>query len=133
MRILSAVLIAVCCGAGSAAAQQPSAATAAPLDSPESLERIRVGLANPQQPLVIDGSSLLTTTDEPKTYHLGMLTFLTPETRGEAVSVGVPIGEIVMKVPHAISAARHRHAEKAAQDAKLKSERSTTFFRSQPK
>src|SRR5579863_517051 len=92
MRILGAMLIVVCCGAGPAAAQEPSAATAAPLDSPESLERIRVALGSPQQPLVIDGSSLFAT-DEPKTYHLGILTFLTPETRGEAVSVGVPIGE----------------------------------------
>jgi hypothetical protein len=131
MRILSAMLITVSCGAGSAAAQQPSAA-AAPTDSSDSadnLSRIRTALEAPP-PLVIDGTTLFTT-DEPKTYHLGMLTFLTPEARGEAVSVGVPIGELVMKVPHAVSAARRRHAEKAAKEEVARA--LDDFFRAQQK
>jgi hypothetical protein len=112
VRVLCTAFVVFLGAAGTAHAQDPAPPQddhAAPVYA---LERIRVALENPQ-PLVVDGSSLFTS-DDPKTYHLGVLTFLTPDTRGEAVSVGVPIGELVMRAARSVTAVHHRHAEQAA-------------------
>lgn len=43
-----------------------------------------------------------------------ILTFHTPETQGEMVRVGVPVGELVMRAVRAIRAKQHRRAEEKA-------------------
>jgi hypothetical protein len=90
-------------------AQQP------PSDSPdaEHLQRIRVALT---QPLVTTGAPSLFDGTAPVERHLGFLTFLPPDTRGEFIRVGVPIGAIVSRTTHALAAAQRHRAEKAAHD-----------------
>jgi hypothetical protein len=50
----------------------------------------------------------------PAERRFGILTVVPPDTRGEFVSVRVPIGALVTGVAKSIASAQHRRAEKAA-------------------
>jgi hypothetical protein len=66
-------------------------------------------------------SPLLTTPNLPSWIALtpttfGIFTFATPETRGEFVSIGVPVGDLTMRAARAIGGFERRRAERAARE-----------------
>src|SRR5687767_11758678 len=72
--------------------------------------RIRHALAaTQQQPAVLFVPRL-------NEWRLGFLTLVPPGRPGEIVRVRVPIGELVMRGPHALARAKRRHAERAARE-----------------
>ena len=87
-------------------AQQPS--------SLSSVERVRLALERAQQPRLTTPTFPLWTTPAPK--RLGMFTLLSPQTNGEVIRVGIPVGNFVMRAKHAISGAHHRRAERKARE-----------------
>jgi hypothetical protein len=81
--------------------------------SSTSLERVRVALQQRESSPLIVGPMIPLSPDE---WRFGILTFLTPDTRGEFVRVRVPIGAPVGGVAHSIAATRHHGAEKTARE-----------------
>ena len=104
---LLVVIMALSGGVISVRAQQsePSAA---------SLKRIRDELQNPQH--LISSDVPLIGPSKPDDVQLGILTLVPPETRGQFVSIRVPVGAFVSGAVHSIAAAQHRRAENAARD-----------------
>ncbi len=85
---------------------------AAPSSS-ASQERIRVALQQrPPSPLIVGPMVPI----PPDGRRFGILTFLPPDTRGQFVRVGVPIGALGSGVAHSMAATQHRHAERAARE-----------------
>jgi hypothetical protein len=82
------------------------------------MDRVRAALQRPQ-PITLNGAWILAgiKSDE---VQWGILTFVTPTTPGEFVSVRVPVGELVSHATHSIAAAHHRRAENAAHAEVLK-------------
>ena len=74
-----------------------------------SVERVSVALQR-QSPL---GSSAFTWT-EPPSRKLGIFTLVPPGGPGEMVRLRLPIGELVSKAAHSISAANQRRRETSA-------------------
>jgi hypothetical protein len=105
--VLTLVLVAVTSVA--ARAQDPAPEQAAPFTP--SQERIRAAL---QQQAWISASQNLFAPAPSHDFHLGPLTFVSPDTRGQFVAVKVPIGELAMSTVHSVAAARQRRAERAA-------------------
>ena len=87
-----------------AAAQQPAA--------PVSLDAIRSGLQRSTPPFVISGAARPTDVHPTR---LGVLTLIPPDTDGEMVRVAIPVGELTMRAVRAVTNARHRRAERAAE------------------
>ncbi len=54
---------------------------------------------------------------EPGPRRFGLFTLLPPDTRGEAIKVMIPVGEIAARAAHALSNARYRRAERKAREA----------------
>ena len=48
--------------------------------------------------------------------RMGMFTFVPPETDGEFIRVGIPVGELVSRAARAVSNANHRRAERKADE-----------------
>lgn len=107
MRVFAGALAIAFSLAVSAIAQQS--------DPPVSVERMRVALQQPR--LVIRDVPPLVS---PSATRLGILTFLSPDTNGEMVKVGVPVGELISRTAHAISTARRRRAERKAHEEVLR-------------
>jgi hypothetical protein len=83
-------------------------------NSSASVERVRRALESSQKPnLTI---SILPPWTAPAPTRLGILTLVPPETNGQIVSVGVPVGELVMRAVHTVSAWQHRRAERKAHE-----------------
>jgi hypothetical protein len=80
-----------------------------------SVERIRVALQSPQQPINSDGVPFFVPR-KPDEFRLGVLTFVPPDTSGQFVSIKVPVGALASRAAHSIAAAQHRRAENAARD-----------------
>jgi len=120
VRTLPAVIMALVVGALSVAAQQPSVGAQQPSEPPPSvsLDRVRAALQRPQ-PITLNGVSILAGT-KPDEVQWGILTFVTPTTPGQFVSVRVPVGELVSHAAHSVVAAHHRRAENAAHAEVLK-------------
>jgi hypothetical protein len=78
-----------------------------------SVERIRVALQSPAQPIDSDGVPLFAPS-KPDEFRLGAATFLQPATPGQFVSIRVPVGALASRAAHSIAAAQHRRAENAA-------------------
>jgi hypothetical protein len=97
------VLVAAILSAWSALATAQSTDPA----SPSSVERVRAALLS-TPPIVIPS--------EPEERHLGVLTFVPPDTPGEIVRVRVPIGALAANAAHSIAAANHRREERAAKE-----------------
>ena len=93
----------------SAGAQQPN-----PPNTPVSVESARIALQKSQQP------SLWVPTVPPwiapGPMRWGILTFTPPDTNGEMVKIGIPVGKLVSSAAQAISNAHNRRAERKAQD-----------------
>lgn len=125
VRTLLVVITALVAGVLSVRAQQSEPSSA-------SVERILAVLQRPQllPPIASDGVPLLAPS-KPDVFRLGVLTFLPPDTPGEFVSIGVPVGALVMRAAHSIAAAQHRHAENVARDEVAKA--LAEFRRAQPK
>src|SRR5262245_61583248 len=105
-RTLLAAIAVFACGVASVTAQQPEG------DKPQTLasvERIRAAL-QAQQPITGDDASLFAPT-KPNDFRLGVLTFVPPDIAGQFVSLRVPIGDLVSRAAHSVSAAQHRRAE----------------------
>jgi hypothetical protein len=96
--------------AASAEAQRP--------DPPASLESLRVALQKSQQPSIVIPA--VPPWVVPRPTHLGILTFVPPDTNGEMVRVVVPVGALVSKAAHAISNARRGRAERKADEKVLR-------------
>ena len=101
---LGCSLIAAVVLVGPAAAQQPAASL--------SLDAIRSGLQRSTPPLIIRG---VAPPAEVRRTRLGVLTLIPPDTNGEMVNVAIPVGELTMRAIHAVTSARHRRAEHAAE------------------
>jgi hypothetical protein len=105
-----------------ALAQQPAGAPKpADVDPGQSADR---GPAPTTRKPALDASLLspmLTTPNLPSWIALtpttfGIFTFATPETRGEFVSVTVPVGDLTMRAAHAVGGVARRRAERAAHE-----------------
>jgi hypothetical protein len=106
---LSAAIAVFVCGVASVKAQQSGG------DQPyvpASVERVRAAL-QAQPHLTFEGASLLGPT-KPNDVRVGVLTFVPPDMVGQLVAVRVPVGDLVSRAAHAVSAAQHRRAENAA-------------------
>jgi hypothetical protein len=112
-RAIVAVLVTGVIGASAHGQQQSDA------KDDESLNKIREAISRPA--LVITGGPSLfepdTTRDQ---WHVGVLTFLPPDTAGEFLRVQVPIGALVMKPVRAIRKAQHDRAERSAHEEVLR-------------
>jgi hypothetical protein len=108
VRTLLVVVIALVGGVAAVGAQESEPSSA-------SLARIRAALQSPQQPITSDGVPVFSP-GKPDEFRLGTLTFLPPDTPGQAVSVRVPVGALVSRAAHALAAAQHRRAENAARN-----------------
>jgi hypothetical protein len=86
-------------------------------DSSVSFEAVRAALQKSQQPWLVS-PPLPPWIASPT--RLGILTFVPPDTNGEAVKVFVPAGELVTRVAHAITSAQHRRAERKAHENVLR-------------
>jgi hypothetical protein len=107
------LVAALVCGLATArsaqvAAQTAQAAQAADPASPSSIERVRAALMSNPPPLVIPSG--------PDEWHLGVLTFLPPDTPGELIRVRLPIGALAAQAARAVTAAQHRREERAAKE-----------------
>ena len=120
VRTLPVVIVVLLGGAASAGAQQPPVGAQQPSEPPSSVspDRIQAALQRPQ-PITLNGISILAGI-KPDEVQWGILTFVTPTTPGQFVSVRVPVGELVSHATHSIAAARHRRAEGAAHADVLK-------------
>jgi hypothetical protein len=125
-RTVLAAIAVIVCGVASVRAQQTDGA--ASQDSP-SLKRIRAALEVPC-PIGGDGASLFAPT-KPKAFRLGVVTFVPPDTAGQFIAIRVPIGDIISRAAHSISAAQRRRAEKAAHAEVMKAV--ADFQKAQPK
>ena len=67
----------------------------------------------PEQPLTLT----IPEWSEPGPRRFGPVTLLRPDTRGEAIKLMVPVGEIAARAAHAVSNARYRRAERKAREA----------------
>jgi hypothetical protein len=83
----------------------------------ESLNKIREAINRPA--LVITGGPSLFEPGTHDQWHVGVLTFLPPDTAGEFLRVQVPIGALVMKPVRAIRKAQHDRAERLAHEEVL--------------
>ena len=63
--------------------------------------------------LIIRADELFPITPPPR---LGVLTLVPPQTNGEIIRVGIPVGELISKATRSISDANHRRAERKADD-----------------
>jgi hypothetical protein len=86
-------------------------------DSSTSVERVRLALENSQPPRFT--SPILPPWIAPVPTRLGTLTLLPPQTNGQFVSVVVPVGDLVMRAVHTVSAGQHRRAERKAHEEVL--------------
>src|SRR5579862_9408738 len=84
----------------------------------ESLNKIREAINRPA--LVITAGPSLFEPDTHDQWHVGVLTFLPPDTAGEFLRVQVPIGALVMKPVRAFRKAQHDRAEKSAHEEVLR-------------
>jgi hypothetical protein len=111
VRTLVVVVAALLVGVPSATAQEsePSAAL---------LERIRAALQNPQTPFFDSNLAPLVAPIKPDNVRsgirLGVLTLQPPGCPGQFLCVGVPVGDLVMRAAHSISAMGQRRGENAA-------------------
>jgi hypothetical protein len=92
----------------SVSAQQPNSAA--------SVDRVRLALERLQeQPTTLTIPTLQPwTTPAPR--RLGILTLIPPQTDGQLIRVGVPIGDLAARAARAVSSARHRRAERKASE-----------------
>lgn len=112
MKLLQSALVAWMLSLpGTGFAQQPAVA-----QDPEPAPSVRKSVleASLQSPL-------LTTPNLPSWIALtattfGILTFVTPETRGGVVSVSMPVGDLTMRAARAIGGLERRRAERAARE-----------------
>jgi hypothetical protein len=126
-RTLPVAIGLIVAGVSPVTAQQPASGVPA---SSASVERIRVALQSPRQPLDSDGLPFFAPR-RPDKFRLGALTFLPPDTPGQFVSISVPIGALASRAAHSITAAQHRRAEDAARDEVAKA--LAEFQKAQPK
>lgn len=92
----------------SVSAQQPNSAA--------SVDRVRLALERLQQhPTTLTIPTLQPWT-APAPGRLGILTLLPPQTDGQLIRVGVPIGDLAVRAGHAVSSARHRRAERKSSE-----------------
>jgi len=133
--LLVAIAVSVA-GVSVVRAQQPESGVSV---SAASLERIRTALQIPQLPISSDVLFLFDPSNEfrfgfapntPDAVRFGVLTFLPPATPGKFVSIRVPVGALVTGAAHAITAAQHRRAEKAAREEVAKA--LAEFYKAQP-
>jgi hypothetical protein len=82
--------------------------------SGRSLEAISRGLQTPRQ-LTLEVPPVLSVPDESRRF--GILTLTTPDfTRGEFVSVSLPVGEFTTRLARKISTARYHRRERKARE-----------------
>ena len=86
-------------------------------NSSASVERVRLALESSQQTRLT--SPILPPWIAPVPTRLGTLTLLPPQTNGQFVSVVVPVGDLVMRAVHTVSAGQHRRAERKAHEEVL--------------
>ena len=98
--------------------------------SSASLKRIRAALQSPQRPISSDGVPLFGP-GKPDDVQLGVLTFVSPDSPGQVVSMRVPVGTLISRAAHSVVAAQHRRAERATRDEVAKA--LAEFQRAQPK
>src|SRR5215510_349952 len=67
----------------------------------------------PQPSLIIRADELFPITPPAR---LGVLTLVPPQTNGEIIRVGIPVGELISKATRSISDANHRRAERKADE-----------------
>jgi hypothetical protein len=122
-RLLLVIITALVGGDMSVRAQRSEPSSA-------SVERIHAARQSPQPPITGDGVPLLAPT-KPDVFRLGVLTFLPPDTPGQFVSIGVPVGALASRAARSIAFAQHRRAENNARAEVAKA--LTEFQRAQPK
>jgi hypothetical protein len=88
---------------------QQTAPDQTPLSQSE--ERIRAALE--RQPSLSVSQNLFTPAPS-HDFHLGALTFVPPETRGQFIAVSVPIGDMAMRAVRSVAIAQQHRGEQAA-------------------
>jgi hypothetical protein len=111
-RTLPVAFAVIVAGVSPVTVQQPESGVSV---SSASVERIRVALQSPQQPIDSDGVPLFAPR-KPDEFRFGALTFLPPDTPGQFVRIRVPVGALASRAARSIAAAQHRRAENAARD-----------------
>jgi len=99
-----ACLAAVCCFTVRGAAQE----------SPDSVERIRADLQGRVRRPAFVVPSFVDPVQPPRRW--GPVTLVPPETNGEIVRLSIPIGSLTMQATRAVADARHRRAERKAEE-----------------